>query len=123
MDAALIESNRRKKQFILSKCRKCGGLIIADTQRKSRACPRCGHSNDTKKLKKLNDFSTMKEAQNALRYFEIPEEKRDKVPFKQGDGTSLEFFLQDSSDDETDVKKTIQECLENLPEENTDDKE
>lgn len=90
LETALAECTKRSDRFFLSKCRKCGAYIIADETRQIRKCPdpKCRHKNDIRKLRRLASFDSMLEAQNALRYIQIPEDQRDQSPFKRSDGST-----------------------------------
>jgi ribosomal protein S27AE len=48
-------------------CGRCGGLLLAKAEQKTRTCPHCGHSVVLEKAKKLASGRTAIEASETLR--------------------------------------------------------
>jgi DNA-directed RNA polymerase subunit RPC12/RpoP len=48
-------------------CGRCGGLLLAKAEQKTRTCPHCGHTIVLEKAKKLAAAKTANEASEILR--------------------------------------------------------
>ena len=48
-------------------CPRCGGLLLAKTETKTRTCPYCGHGVVVQKARKLASANTSSEASAILR--------------------------------------------------------
>jgi uncharacterized Zn finger protein (UPF0148 family) len=48
-------------------CPRCGGLLLAKTETKTRTCPYCGHTVVVQKARKLASAKTASEASIILR--------------------------------------------------------
>jgi DNA-directed RNA polymerase subunit RPC12/RpoP len=48
-------------------CSRCGGLLLAKADSKTRTCPHCGHTIYLEKAKKLASAATADEASKILR--------------------------------------------------------
>jgi DNA-directed RNA polymerase subunit RPC12/RpoP len=48
-------------------CSRCGGLLLAKAEQKTRTCPHCGHAIVLEKAKKLAAAETANEASEILR--------------------------------------------------------
>lgn len=48
-------------------CPRCGGLLLAKAETKTRTCPYCGHTVNVQKARKLASANTASEASAILR--------------------------------------------------------
>lgn len=62
--------------FIIE-CTRCGGLLLAATDQKTRSCPYCGTSLDLRRVRQLASARSASEASEMLR--KIKSERRSNV--------------------------------------------
>jgi len=48
--------------YVVVSCPRCGGLLLAKTNRRTRTCPHCGYRADLRGLRVLGRASSPKEA-------------------------------------------------------------
>jgi DNA-directed RNA polymerase subunit RPC12/RpoP len=64
--------------FLIVVCRKCGGLLLARVEQKTRTCPYCGFKVLVEKAKKVSSAKNAYEASEILRRL-----KRDAIQRKK----------------------------------------
>jgi len=64
--------------FLIVVCGKCGGLLLARVEQKTRTCPYCGFKVDLDKARKVASAGTAQEASTILRKLKNEAAKRQK---------------------------------------------